>query len=234
MPIGMLSERLGMSVPTIKYYVREGLIPPPSRVSVNQADYTEDHFYRLTLINLLTVIGEFKLEQIREILGLIDKKASVRKVVGVMLTLRDKIFPFERGGDEKWAAQLLLKEGVVKESHELEPMERQLQDLLASTPEEFQPVVERYFARYVSIAKQISELDAQFFDDLAMVKSSPAPLALFVVSGVLMRRRVLDSLITGNTLATFAGSDTPLTFDVGWSLHDDLALDSNRKSVTEP
>lgn len=225
MRIGVLSERLGMSVPTIKYYVREGLIPPPSRVSVNQADYSEDHYYRLTLIRLLTVVGEFKLEQTREILDLIDKRASVRKVVSVMLTLQDKIFPFERGGDEVWAAQLLTNKGVTSGSTRHGPMERRLQNLLASTPAEFQPVIERHFARYVDIAKRISELDVQFFADLAEVKKGPAPIALFVLSGVLMRRRVLDSFITGNTLAALTSNDVPLTLDAGWTFNGEPAFE---------
>jgi DNA-binding transcriptional MerR regulator len=39
MRIAELSRRSGVSVPTIKYYLREGLLPPGERTSPNQALY---------------------------------------------------------------------------------------------------------------------------------------------------------------------------------------------------
>lgn len=53
MRIRELSERTGMSVATIKYYIREGLLPPGDRISRTQADYDQSHVARLELIRAL-------------------------------------------------------------------------------------------------------------------------------------------------------------------------------------
>jgi DNA-binding transcriptional MerR regulator len=45
MRISELSARSGISVPTIKFYLREGLLPPGSPRAVNQADYGEPHLH---------------------------------------------------------------------------------------------------------------------------------------------------------------------------------------------
>jgi hypothetical protein len=44
-------------VPTIKYYVREGLLPPGQLASPNQTQYDNSHLRRLRLIRALTEVG---------------------------------------------------------------------------------------------------------------------------------------------------------------------------------
>lgn len=48
-----LSRRSGIPVATIKYYLREGLLPPGERTAPNQARYDERHLERLDLIRAL-------------------------------------------------------------------------------------------------------------------------------------------------------------------------------------
>lgn len=48
-----LSRRSGVPVATIKYYLREGLLPPGERTAPNQARYDERHLQRLELIRAL-------------------------------------------------------------------------------------------------------------------------------------------------------------------------------------
>lgn len=43
MRLSELSERSGVSTATIKYYLREQLLPPGRRVSATQAEYTDSH-----------------------------------------------------------------------------------------------------------------------------------------------------------------------------------------------
>jgi len=53
MKISELSERSGVPLPTIKFYIREGLLPKGTSTTKNQADYGPDHLARLTLIRAL-------------------------------------------------------------------------------------------------------------------------------------------------------------------------------------
>lgn len=53
MRIAELSRHSGVPVATIKYYLREQLLPPGERTARNQARYREEHLERLRLIRAL-------------------------------------------------------------------------------------------------------------------------------------------------------------------------------------
>lgn len=53
MRISELSQRSGVPVATIKYYLREGLLPPGASTAPNQAQYDEQHLAHLHLIRAL-------------------------------------------------------------------------------------------------------------------------------------------------------------------------------------
>lgn len=83
MRVGELSRRAGVSVPTIKYYVREGLLPAGRLSSPNQASYDESHVRRLRLIRALIDVGGLPVSAIRDVLEAIeDPSRSVHKVLG--------------------------------------------------------------------------------------------------------------------------------------------------------
>jgi DNA-binding transcriptional MerR regulator len=72
MRIAELSRRSGVAVPTIKYYVREGLVQPGELTSPNQAQYGEDHLRRLRLIRALVEVGDLSIAETRDVLASID------------------------------------------------------------------------------------------------------------------------------------------------------------------
>ncbi len=53
MRVSELSRRSQVPLPTIKFYIREGLLPPGTRTGKNQAEYSEEHLERLALIRVL-------------------------------------------------------------------------------------------------------------------------------------------------------------------------------------
>jgi DNA-binding transcriptional MerR regulator len=65
MRIGELSRRTGATVPTIKYYIREGLLPSGRPTAANQADYDESHVARLDLIRALREVAGLPVATIR-------------------------------------------------------------------------------------------------------------------------------------------------------------------------
>jgi DNA-binding transcriptional MerR regulator len=72
MRIAELSRLSGVPVPTIKYYLREGLVPPGERTSPNQAQYDEAHLRRLRLIRALVEVGDLSIAETRDVLASID------------------------------------------------------------------------------------------------------------------------------------------------------------------
>jgi DNA-binding transcriptional MerR regulator len=72
MRIGELSRRSGVTVPTIKFYLREGLLPPGELTSRNQATYTEAHLRRLRLVRALVDLAGVPVARVRAVLTSLD------------------------------------------------------------------------------------------------------------------------------------------------------------------
>lgn len=73
-----------MSVATIKYYLREGLVPPGQSTAPNQADYSEAHVRRLRLVRVLRDVGRLSIEDIRDVVQAVeDPELSLHEVLGV-------------------------------------------------------------------------------------------------------------------------------------------------------
>ncbi|HWM40401.1 MAG TPA: MerR family transcriptional regulator [Streptomyces sp.] len=75
MRLAELSERSGISAATVKYYLREGLLPPGRRLSATQAEYDESHLRRLRLIRALTQVGRLSVATAREVLNCVDDRS---------------------------------------------------------------------------------------------------------------------------------------------------------------
>lgn len=63
-----LSRESGVSIPTIKFYIREGLLPPGEHLAQNQSEYGESHLQRLQLIRALRDVGGLGVATIRDVL----------------------------------------------------------------------------------------------------------------------------------------------------------------------
>jgi DNA-binding transcriptional MerR regulator len=72
MRISDLSRQSGVPVATIKFYLRERLIPPGTPMARNQADYDQQHLRRLWLIRTFTGIGRLDLASTRDLLAAVD------------------------------------------------------------------------------------------------------------------------------------------------------------------
>ncbi|WP_328396035.1 MerR family transcriptional regulator [Streptomyces sp. NBC_00390] len=72
MRLAELSERSGVPTATIKYYLRERLLPPGHRVSATQAEYDDGHLRRLRLVRALIQVGRVPVATAREVLAAVD------------------------------------------------------------------------------------------------------------------------------------------------------------------
>ena len=78
MRIAELRDQSGVPIPTIKYYLREGLLPPGEPTGPNQARYTEQHLHRLRLIRALGEVGGLSVAATREVVSVLDAPVSSR------------------------------------------------------------------------------------------------------------------------------------------------------------
>ena len=73
-----------MPVPTIKYYLREGLLPPGTNRARTQADYTDDHVRRLRLIRTLIEVGGLAIADVHAVVAAVDDEdLSLHAAFGV-------------------------------------------------------------------------------------------------------------------------------------------------------
>lgn len=114
MRVGELSRRSGVSVASIKYYLREGLLPAGERTSPNQASYDEGHLRRLRMIRALIDVGGLSVVATRDVLAAVDDPelplfAALGRASGTTIAAPDP----EEEPDEAWAeAERVLAEHV--------------------------------------------------------------------------------------------------------------------------
>lgn len=72
MKIGELARRVGIPIDTVRYYERNGLLPPPARRASGYREYEETDIPRLRFVLRAKQLG-FSLIEIRELLELSDE-----------------------------------------------------------------------------------------------------------------------------------------------------------------
>ncbi|AZM55752.1 transcriptional regulator [Streptomyces sp. WAC 01529] len=75
MRLAELSRRSGVPTATIKYYLREGLLPPGRRVTATQAEYDDAHLKRLRLVRALIQVGRVPIASAREVLTALEDES---------------------------------------------------------------------------------------------------------------------------------------------------------------
>ncbi|MCC8249679.1 MerR family transcriptional regulator [Saccharothrix luteola] len=101
MRIAELSRRSGVPVPTIKFYLREGLLPAGELTSPNQARYSDGHLHRLRLVRAMVELGGLSIAAVREVLGALDDpERSLHKAMG---TISAAVAPADLGSEDEVA-----------------------------------------------------------------------------------------------------------------------------------
>ncbi len=82
MKISELSAKTGVTIPTLKFYLREGLLAPGELSSPNQADYGEAHVRRAALIRALREVAGLSIAKIATIVAAVEKGEATFEVLG--------------------------------------------------------------------------------------------------------------------------------------------------------
>ena len=95
--IGKLAKQAGIGIETVRFYERQGLIPPPARTDSNYRIYSEEEVGRLKFIKRAKLLG-FTLNEIKDLLTLQHNphatKADIKqrtdeKIINIREKIRD-------------------------------------------------------------------------------------------------------------------------------------------------
>ncbi|GHB51218.1 transcriptional regulator [Streptomyces cirratus] len=84
MKISELSRRTGVPVASIKYFLRQGLLPAGRATAATLAEYGDEHVQRLRLIKALTTLGGLSIAATRDVLGAVDQADSSEGALGAI------------------------------------------------------------------------------------------------------------------------------------------------------
>jgi DNA-binding transcriptional MerR regulator len=109
--VGELAEASGVPVPTIKHYLREGLLPEPVKTSRNMAYYPPEFVERIRLIKLLQEERFMPLRAIKSVLDANPDRARA------LVELEDRILDRALAGERTRisAAEVRERYGVPRE-----------------------------------------------------------------------------------------------------------------------
>ena len=187
MQISELARRSGVPVATIKYYVREGLLPQGELTGATRARYGEDHLERLGLIRALLGPGGLSVATARAVLEAVDTPAtSVHQALGVAHRALPGVGP-DTPRDLEQARELLRRRGwqVADDSPALCALAGALEALRAAGAAPSEELLDRY-------ADAAGEIGAR---DVADVPAgSLAETVRFVVVNTVLLEPVLLAL----------------------------------------
>ena len=89
MLVSELAERADVPLATVKYYLREGLLPAGETTGPRRADYDDAHLRRLRVLRLLREVGGVPVTSLRQVVEALDDE--LRPVHDTMTLVADVI-----------------------------------------------------------------------------------------------------------------------------------------------
>jgi DNA-binding transcriptional MerR regulator len=161
MKISELSDRSGLTVQTIKFYLREGLLPKGTATAATRAEYDDRHLQRLRLIRALREVGDLPVAAITRIVSALDdEKMELHDLLG---TAQYALGPHveSRADDADWRAARQDVDSLIAELGWRVSPDAPARDLLAQTFLALRrlgfPIVLTELRPYIEAAGVISE-----------------------------------------------------------------------------
>lgn len=116
MRISELSRRSGVPVPSIKFYIREGLLPVGEHTAKNQARYSETHLELLDLIRTLKDDLGMSLATVANVLAAVRQRDSeiVVKGLDAVAASGTAHSPLDRSGEPYRRALAMVREVIAQ------------------------------------------------------------------------------------------------------------------------
>jgi DNA-binding transcriptional MerR regulator len=186
MKISELSRVTGVPVATVKYYLREGLVPPGRPTGATQAEYDDHHVHRLRLARALVQVGGLTISAARDVLASLDAvDGTWHHVLGVA---HAALPPHPDHDIEPTRAEALVTDRRWQ-IHSDAPALRQLEHALRALDEVGIPATAERLKQYADAAHQIAKVDVA-----GVPTSTPEEAATTVVIGTILWEPVLLAL----------------------------------------
>ena len=190
MRLSDLSAASGVPVATVKYYLREGLLPPGRLTAATSAQYDDSHLQRLRLVRALVDVAGLSLAEVAAVVRCLDDPpTSWHDMLGAAHSALpprvEPLSPNELETSRAW--QLVQREGwqVPPEFPALAQLDRALDAAEAAG----MPVGDDGLVVYAAAARMIGESDVS-----GVPTSSPEEASRYVVVGTLVKEPVLLAL----------------------------------------
>ncbi|WP_426561518.1 MerR family transcriptional regulator [Angustibacter sp. McL0619] len=189
MRISGLAAATGVPVATIKFYLREGLLPQGEATAPTQATYDDRHVQRLRLVRSLVEVAGLSLAQVRRVVASIDNPPSTwHQLLGVAhwaaVGLGDGL-----DDDVDVSAARSLVDELGWHIDPRSPALAQLQRAISGLADSGLTMTPEHVRAYAEAAHDVAELDVD-----SVPTTSPAAAARHVVLGTLLREPLLLSL----------------------------------------
>jgi DNA-binding transcriptional MerR regulator len=161
MRISALAAEAGVPLPTVKFYLREGLLHPGVATSATQASYDESHVRRLRLIRALIGSVGLSVQQTRDIIELIDDPGDdLYATLGRAVSALPPAVQEASGNDPYPRARAALEAlGQVYDPHYAAVA--QLESALAATEAAGMPMSEERLLEYGRRLREIAAFDLE-------------------------------------------------------------------------
>lgn len=185
MRMSELARTSGVPVATIKFYLREGLLPPGEATGATQARYDDGHVRRLRLARALLQVGGLSVSAARQVMACLDDRpASMHEVLGAAHSALpppvDDVEPVRaRELTERWGWHV----------HPQAPGLRQLERALGALEDVGMPARQERLDVYADAAHRVAECDVA-----TVPTDSPEDAATAVVAGTVLYEPVLLAL----------------------------------------
>ncbi|MFJ7156395.1 MerR family transcriptional regulator [Streptomyces sp. NPDC101118] len=186
MRIGELSRTTGIPVPTIKFYVREGVLPPGELTSPNQARYGEAHVRRLRLIRALIEVGGLSVAAVRQVVDAVaDSGRPVHEMLGDVARTVAPVVAEGPGRDHLDEAREVVRDLIARRGWQVPPEHRWTEALTATV------------ASFMAVGHE-DYLD--WLDDLAAAAEGVAAADLAYVARRVEREDLVERVVVGTVL----------------------------------
>lgn len=194
MRISELSAASGVPLPTVKYYLREGLLPAGEPTARNQAEYGSAHVARLRLIRALIEVGGLSIADTRSVLAASDDPdLPLDEVMGAAHDAVTRRAAPNRGEPAWHKARSIVLNIAQQRGWHVEPHGPALDQaadavaaVLASDVPELQPLIDVYFETVESMARK--EVDA------VLSMGAPDQVVRGVVVGTILGEALFNAL----------------------------------------
>lgn len=184
MRISELARESGVPLATVKFYLREGLLPAGRRTSATQAVYGPEHLARLRLVRALVDTGGLSLARTRAVLDGLASPSLFEAVGAAHGALGDE--PGEV--DTSRVADLLTRVGWAGVDASC-PAARRLAKALGALEDVGLTMTDEHLLAYASAARAAAEVDVA-----SVPTDSPTDAVTTVVLGTVLREPVLLAL----------------------------------------